>query len=167
MAVTDICEVIAAVLHPHLKPAATGVHPLATMPTPVDSADDAATATPDSADDALPDAYSAIHAAQRAEWTRIVGELRAVREWGEDPLLTALDAARRRRNQIDEDIRLLITLGREYITPRPYDYATLARASGLTQYLVRRAYSTDDIDCIRHVTGLTPRSTDLQAPIAT
>ncbi|MFE6946494.1 hypothetical protein [Streptomyces chartreusis] len=166
MAVTDTCEVIVAVLHPHLVPAATGIRPPATALTPADF-DDAAASSADSADDDLPDAYTTIHAAQRAEWTRFVGELNSVREWGEDPLLSALDAARRRRDQIDEDIRLLITLGREYIGPRPYDYATLARAAGLTQYLVRKAYTADDIACIRQITGLGPLTpSDLQTPVA-
>ncbi|MGW1365420.1 hypothetical protein ACWCQP_50015 [Streptomyces chartreusis] len=168
MPVTDLCDVIAAVLYPQLVPAVTGIRPPATALTPADRSDDP---TPPTSDDAargdLADAYTAITTAQKAEWDGVVGELRAVRAWGQDPLLHALEASRRRRDHIDEDIRLLLVVGREFIGPRPYDYATLARASGLTQYLVRKAYGTDDIECIRHITGLTPReATDRPAPVA-
>ncbi|QKZ24287.1 hypothetical protein [Streptomyces chartreusis] len=168
MPVTDLCEVIVAVLYPHLVPAVTGIRPAATALIPVSGAGGLTSpASEDAAGDDLPDAYAAITSAQRAQWDRIVGELTAVRAWGEDPLLHALEASCRRRDEIDEDIRLLITLGREFVSPRPYDYATLARASGLTQYLVRKAYGAQDIECIRHVTGLNPRkASDVQATVS-
>lgn len=167
MPVTDLCEAIAAVLYPQLVLAA-GVHtPTSALPV-VESLGDAAPPPADAARDELPDAYTAIHTAQQAEWFRIVGELTAVRDWGEDPLLHALDAARRRRDQIDEDIKLLITLAREFVGPRPYDFSTLARTSGLTQYLVRRVSTPDDVECIHQVTGLVPRmpAADLEEPVA-
>ncbi|MGW1362942.1 hypothetical protein ACWCQP_36740 [Streptomyces chartreusis] len=159
MTVTDICQVIAAVMHPQLVPAVTGIRPPATAITRPAGADE--TTPPDSDDAAgndLPDAYTAIITTHRAEWDRIVGELITVQAWGQDPLLHALEASRRRRDQIDEDIRLLLAVGREFVSPRPYDYSTLARASGLTQYLVKKAYTADDITCIHQITGLNPRT---------
>ncbi|GGP93800.1 hypothetical protein [Streptomyces melanogenes] len=45
--------------------------------------------------------------------------------------------ARHRRESVEEDIRLLIVLGREFTGPRPYGYAALARTVGVAGYLVR------------------------------
>lgn len=71
-----------------------------------------------------------------------------------DPLLHALDTARRRRVEAEEDVRLLITLGREFISPRPCEYCALSRASGLSEYLVRRCYSGQDVESVQQITGL-------------
>ncbi|MFF3787140.1 hypothetical protein [Streptomyces sp. NPDC001933] len=151
MPITDICEAIAAVLYPQLQPAATAAE------SDTDAVDTPSRAADQQAREDGSDAYTAIQAHQTEEWSRIVGDLTAVRGWGEDPLLHALDTARRRREQVDADVRLLIAFGREFISPRPYEYSALARASGLTQYLVRKAYTSDDVDCIHHITGLEPR----------
>jgi len=161
MPITDICEAIAAVLHPQLAPIATGPHP--PRPDSAAPSDGTPTAEPDSTELhplAPPDPYTTIYASQFDQWAQIVGELNELRGWGEDPLLHVLDVARRRRAQLDEDIRLLLALGREFVTPKPYEFSSLARAAGLTQYLVRKAYGPEDIECVRQVTKLEPRTAE-------
>ncbi|MFE0062654.1 glycosyltransferase family 4 protein [Streptomyces sp. NPDC059003] len=158
MPITDICQAIAAVLHPELAYTATTQPP---SPGPQDppAGPQAPAADPAPAPDGSPgEAYAALRAEQLQQWQQVVGELRQIRAWGEDPLLHALETAHRRRTQLEEDIRLLITLGREFVSPRPYDVSALARAAGMTQYLAKKAYGAEEIACIRQVTGLDPRS---------
>ncbi|HEY5356189.1 MAG TPA: hypothetical protein VIJ82_00585 [Streptosporangiaceae bacterium] len=68
-----------------------------------------------------------------------------------DLLLTALRDARHRRDQADQDIRLLLAYAREVVLPRPYRLADLAEASGMSVSGVRTAYTAADVD---HVTAL-------------
>ncbi|MFF1482129.1 hypothetical protein ACFVYD_32025 [Streptomyces sp. NPDC058301] len=167
----DPCGAIAAVLYPQLVPALTATEPLPARCPQHAGANDEMTppglaVVADPVQDVEPpdsscgpsDPYAEIYASQVAQWKRIVGELHEVRDWGADPLLHALDAARRRRAEAEEDICLLITLGREFTAPRPYDVSALARASGMSEYLVRRCYSGQDIESVQQITGLAPRT---------
>ena len=58
-----------------------------------------------------------------------------------DPVLTALRAARIRRDQADHDIRILLAYARELATPRPYRLADLAEATGKSISGIRTAYT--------------------------
>jgi len=68
-----------------------------------------------------------------------------------DPVLTALRAARARREQADRDIRILLAYARELATPRPYRLADLAEAAGKSISGVRTGYTAADIDTARHI----------------
>jgi len=63
-----------------------------------------------------------------------------------DPLLAALAETRRRRDQADAEIRMLLAYARELITPRPYRLADLADAAGMSISGVRTAYDRSDIE---------------------
>lgn len=63
-----------------------------------------------------------------------------------DPLLIALAETRRRRDQADADIRMLLAYARELTTPRPYRLADLAQAAGMSISGVRTAYDRSDIE---------------------
>lgn len=62
-----------------------------------------------------------------------------------DPLLAALAEARRRKDQADQDMRLLLAYAREITAPRPYRLADLAQAAGKSISGIRTAYTPDDI----------------------
>jgi hypothetical protein len=62
-----------------------------------------------------------------------------------DPLLSALDDARQRKQQADRELRLLLAYAREVVTPRPYRLTDLAQAAGMSISGVRAAYNKDDI----------------------
>jgi hypothetical protein len=68
-----------------------------------------------------------------------------------DPLLAALAEARARKDQADNDIRLLLAYARELIWPRPYKLTDLAAAAGLSVSGVRTAYTTQHIDTAQHL----------------
>jgi hypothetical protein len=63
----------------------------------------------------------------------------------DDALLAALADARRRKDQADRDMRLLLAYAREIVTPRPYRLADLAQAAGLSISGIRTAYTASDI----------------------
>ena len=65
-----------------------------------------------------------------------------------DPVLARLRDARRRRDEADRDIRLLLAFAREVVTPRPYRLADLAEAAGMSISGVRTAYTAADVDLI-------------------
>ncbi len=67
---------------------------------------------------------------------------------GPDPVLVAIRDARRRRDQADRELRLLIAYAREVVTPRPYRLADLAEAAGMSISGVRVAYTTADTEYI-------------------
>jgi hypothetical protein len=62
-----------------------------------------------------------------------------------DPLLAALTEARKRKDQADHDIRVLLAYARELVTPRPYRLADLAQAAGMSISGVRHAYNHSDV----------------------
>jgi hypothetical protein len=63
-----------------------------------------------------------------------------------DPLLAALADAKKRKEQADQQIRLLLAYAREHVQPRPYRLADLAEAAGMSLSGVRTAYTQADID---------------------
>ena len=63
-----------------------------------------------------------------------------------DPVLTALAAARARRDQAEAEIRILLAYARELATPRPYRLTDLAAATGKSVSGVRIAYTPHDVD---------------------
>ena len=66
-----------------------------------------------------------------------------------DPLLVTLADARRRRDQADRDIRILLAYAREIATPRPYRLTDLACAAGMSISGVRTGYSAEDVALAR------------------
>jgi AraC-like DNA-binding protein len=72
----------------------------------------------------------------------------------EDALLIALQETRRRRDENDWLIRMLLAYGRELATPRPYRLADLAQAAGLSISGVRTAYGYADVERARLVIDL-------------
>jgi hypothetical protein len=72
----------------------------------------------------------------------------------DDALLAALADARRRKDQADRDMRVLLAYAREVVPPRPYRLADLAQATGLSISGIRTAYTESDIqEAIRLLTG--------------
>ncbi len=71
----------------------------------------------------------------------------------EDPLLAALADAKRRKEQADQQIRLLLAYAREHAQPRPYRLADLAKAAGMSVSGVRTAYTQADIEQAAALTG--------------
>jgi hypothetical protein len=67
---------------------------------------------------------------------------------GDDLVLAALADARARRDQADQEIRLLIAYARECVTPRPYRLADLADAAGMSISGVRVAYTVADVAAV-------------------
>ena len=71
----------------------------------------------------------------------------------EDPLLAALADAKRRKEQANQQIRLLLAYAREHTQPRPYRLADLAEAAGMSISGVRIAYTQADIEHAARLTG--------------
>jgi hypothetical protein len=71
----------------------------------------------------------------------------------DDPLLAALADARRRKEQADQQIRLLLAYAREHVQPRPYRLADLAETAGMSISGVRTAYTKADIEQAARLTG--------------
>ena len=67
-----------------------------------------------------------------------------------DPVLTAIEEARVRRDQADHDLRVLIAYAREFIRPRPYRLTDLAAAAGMSVSGVRTAYTRVHIEAAQH-----------------
>jgi hypothetical protein len=70
-----------------------------------------------------------------------------------DPLLSALVDAAKRKQQADRDLRLLLAYAREHVQPRPYRLADLADAAGMSISGVRTAYTRADIEQAARLTG--------------
>jgi hypothetical protein len=78
-----------------------------------------------------------------------------------DALLEAIRAVRQRKEQADQDMRLLLAYAREHVTPRPYRLADLAKAAGRSISGVRTAYTQADIThAARLTSGLRVRQLD-------
>jgi hypothetical protein len=90
-------------------------------------------------------------------------ELRLLWEEGErDPLISALNGARRAKEHAEQEIRELLAYGREFVQPRPYTLGDLAAAAGMSISGVRTAYQHRDVDAVAEATGAKPR--DWRAP---
>jgi hypothetical protein len=74
-----------------------------------------------------------------------------------DYILEMLRDARRRRDQADRQIRLLLAFAREHSRPRPYRLADLAEATGMSISGVRTAYTAADIEQVNAVIAATYR----------
>ncbi|MER5650252.1 hypothetical protein [Streptosporangium sp. NPDC002524] len=70
-----------------------------------------------------------------------------------EPLLSAIAAARRRKEQAEEEIRLLVAYGREFTRPRPYTLAELAAAAGMSISGVRTAYDHGQVAAVAVAIG--------------
>jgi hypothetical protein len=79
-------------------------------------------------------------------------------------VLAALADAKRRKEQANQQIRLLLAYAREHVQPRPYRLADLAQAAGMSISGVRTAYTQADIEQAARLTGGT-RSRHLAAVI--
>lgn len=76
----------------------------------------------------------------------------------DDPLLDALDDARRTMLEAEQHLRLLIAYGYEFVRPRGYTLAQLATHAGMSISGVRTAYDLENEGrIIEERTGLTPR----------
>ncbi|MDX2678491.1 hypothetical protein [Streptomyces soliscabiei] len=75
-----------------------------------------------------------------------------------DEFLGQLAALREARDQLDQQIRVLLAYGREFASPRPYTLASLAEAAGLSISGVRTAYTPADRDAVARALGRGPRS---------
>lgn len=92
--------------------------------------------------------------ALRELWTE--GWSRGDREG--DPVLEAIDAARRKMLEAEQHMRLLLAYGYEFVRPRGYTLAQLAAHAGMSISGVRTAYDLDEEGrIVAERTGLTPR----------
>lgn len=74
-----------------------------------------------------------------------------------EPLLRSIALARRRKEEAEEEIRLLLAYGREFIRPRPYTLAELAAAAGMSVSGVRTAYDHAQVAAVAEAIGRTGR----------
>lgn len=74
-----------------------------------------------------------------------------------DPLLGALRHAQARRSEAEQDIRLLLAYGREFVAPRPYTLGDLADAAGMSVSGIRTGYDHHDVAAVAETTGAKPR----------
>jgi hypothetical protein len=77
-----------------------------------------------------------------------------------DALLDALAAAHTRRVQAEEEIRLLLAYGRQFVYPHPYTFGELAQAAGMSISGVRTAFDPHDVEKVAVATGLEPVPTE-------
>ena len=69
-------------------------------------------------------------------------------EHGADPLLQALEHLRRRRNEIEQQMILLVAYMREKVKPRPYTLQQIADAAGLSVSGTRTFYDAGDVEML-------------------
>lgn len=62
----------------------------------------------------------------------------------DDPLIAQLSMLRHQRDQLDQNMRLLVTYMREKVTPRPYTLQQIATATGMSISGVRTFYDEKD-----------------------
>ncbi|MDG4829256.1 hypothetical protein O7627_08050 [Solwaraspora sp. WMMD1047] len=128
----DIFEDVAAILHPIPQP----IHP----------------------EDEHDDGFQAATAEASDAQQRTAEDLRLSWEHGDqDPLIGALNTARRAKEQAEEQIRQLVAYGREFVQPRPYTLGDLAAAAGMSISGTRTAYGHRDVDAVAATTGTKPR----------
>jgi hypothetical protein len=75
---------------------------------------------------------------------------------GSDAVLAALADAHARRMHAEEEIRLLLAYGRQFVYPHPYTFGELAQAAGMSVSGVRTAFSPQDVEKVATATGLQP-----------
>lgn len=74
-----------------------------------------------------------------------------------EPLLAAIAAARRQKEEAEADIRRLVAYGREFVRPRPYRLADLAEAAGMSISGVRTAYAHGEVADVEQAISRAPR----------
>jgi hypothetical protein len=79
-----------------------------------------------------------------------------------DAVLSALADAHARRMRAEEEIRLLLAYGRQFVYPHPYTLGELASAAGMSVSGVRTAYGQQDVDKVAAATGLQPVPSDAE-----
>jgi hypothetical protein len=79
---------------------------------------------------------------------RAAGIQLVTQEDGVDPLLHALENLRRRRNEIEQQMILLVAYMREKVKPRPYTLQQIADAAGLSISGTRTFYDADDVELL-------------------
>jgi hypothetical protein len=138
---TDVCDHVAALLHP--------------LPHP-----------PRRPDDAYHEARERAEQERRetAEQLRLAWD-----ESGADPVLSSLAGLHRNQVEIEATIRALLAYAREYAYPRPYTLVDLAGAAGMSFSGVRTAYHDDEVAEVAARTGLRRprRPSDRASPAGT
>ncbi len=133
--ISDLCEAIALLLVPAPASAALG--------NGVDAALDSVLETRESTADRLWDMWEGAD---------------------EDPLLVAISEACMRRRQADQELRLLLAFGREFVRPRPYELTVLAEAGGLSASGAKTAYKRAHVAEVAAALGRTSRSSRRVSP---
>lgn len=77
-----------------------------------------------------------------------------------DAVLAALADAHARRMRAEEEIRLLLAYGRQFVYPHPYTLGELASAAGMSVSGVRTAFGQHDVEKVAAATGLQPVPSD-------
>lgn len=131
MTAHDICEDIAALLHP--------------VPVRADGEQG------EREDDWGPPASVWEEREEEARQLRLAWE-----EGGIDPLLATLASLRAQRLRLEADMRLLIAYARRFTHPRPYKLIDLAEAAGMSISGVRIAYDDDELNQLAEMLGRPP-----------
>ncbi|MFF5108282.1 hypothetical protein [Streptosporangium sp. NPDC000509] len=74
-----------------------------------------------------------------------------------DPLISSLRELGRKKREVEEQMRLLVTYGREFVRPEPYRLAALAEAAGMSISGVRGMYDSVDIQRVADAIGRSDR----------
>lgn len=74
-----------------------------------------------------------------------------------DPLVSALQEARRARDEAQRRMRLLLAYGRELVHPHPYRLETLAHAASMSVSGVSTGYTAEDTAQAAALAGIKPR----------
>ncbi|MFK0250317.1 hypothetical protein ACIQUM_36910 [Amycolatopsis azurea] len=78
-------------------------------------------------------------------------------EWGFDPLLSEIAAARREVRAAEARMRTLVAYGREFIKPQPYQLKELAAAAGMSISGTRSFYTVEEVAAVARRIGRQPR----------
>jgi len=124
----DTCDEIAALLHPY--PTRAGLDG---------------------------DAYSRAVATVHEHRVALAEELRRSLQGGEqDPLLHAVQEARRRTEEAQADMRRLMAYARRFTRPRPYPLRDLGEAGGMSASSVRTFYGPQDVEEVAQLLSRNP-----------
>ncbi|MFF3442123.1 hypothetical protein [Streptosporangium sp. NPDC002721] len=77
-----------------------------------------------------------------------------------DPLISELRELGRAKREIEEQMRLLVAYGREFVRPEPYRLAPLAEAAGMSISGVRGMYGSSDIQRVANAIGRSDRKNE-------
>ncbi|WP_331726032.1 hypothetical protein [Streptomyces sp. NBC_00470] len=102
------------------------------------------------------DVYSDVCEAVLADRAEMIRNLEAASDAdfeANEPLLSTINSARRRKEDADAEIRRLIAYGLNFTRPRTYMLADLAAASGLSVSGVRTAYGEREVAEVEQAIG--------------